>query len=133
MLSIALRVISAGILTSSPSIVQPTLNSQTALQVKEYLDCNLENVVFMQNVCGIAFKSESQITRIFKKQFGLTLYEYLMDKRINAAKLYLLTSEMSIQKIAQRLQYTDGQHFASTFKSTLGKPQHNIVVRFGKR
>lgn len=82
---------------------------------------------------GIAFKSESQITRIFKKQFGLTLYEYLMDKRINAAKLYLLTSEMSIQEIAQRLQYTDDQHFASTFKSTLGKPQHNIVVRFGKR
>lgn len=101
--------------------------------MKEYLDCNLKNVVFMQDLCRIAFKSESQITRIFKKQFGLTPYEYLMDKRINAANLYLLSSEMSIQKIAQRLQYTDGQHFASTFKSALGKPQHNIVVRFGKR
>lgn len=89
--------------------------------MKEYLDCNLKNVVFMQDLCRIAFKSESQITRIFKKQFVLTLYEYLMDKRINAAKLYLLTSEMSIQEIAQRLQYTDGQPFASTCKKHIGQ------------
>ena len=95
-------------------------HSELALHIKNYLDTNLENKVVMQDLCQVVYKSLSQINRVFKHEFGMTPKEYLSCKRINAAKLYLLNTEISVQEIAKRLQYSDEHHLASSFKKRTG-------------
>ena len=95
---------------------KPSSTAQTAMQIKIYLDHSLEQRVNLKSISEQVYKSPSQVIRIFKTAFGQTPYEYLCKRRVNAAKLYLLNSDLSIQEIAFRLQYTDEHYFAATFK-----------------
>jgi AraC-like DNA-binding protein len=65
-------------------------------------------------------RSESQTIRIFKRDWGTTPYRYLLDKRIELAKLYLNGSARSIKQIADELGFVDEFYFSDIFKKKTG-------------
>jgi AraC-like DNA-binding protein len=63
--------------------------------------------------------------RQFKTYFGISPYEYLMRKRIEAARLMLRHSDLLIKEIAARLQFSDQYYFSNYFKKKTGmSPAH---------
>ncbi|ALS28105.1 AraC family transcriptional regulator [Paenibacillus sp. 32O-W] len=60
------------------------------------------------------------LSRVFKKEVGVTFSEYLTEYRINMAKLWLKDGTMKINEIAERLSYTNATGFIRTFRKMTG-------------
>ncbi|RUT46186.1 AraC family transcriptional regulator [Paenibacillus anaericanus] len=58
----------------------------------------------------------SYLSSIFKKEFGTTFSEYLMNYRLEVAKKWLIETDMTIKEIAERLEYHNSQNFIRSFR-----------------
>lgn len=94
--------------------------SPEGLKLKEYLDKNVMLNVSVKELGNIIFRSPSQTIRIFKKDFGTTPYRYLLEKKLEIAKLMLLNTSMSIKEISISLHFADEHYFSNYFKSKTG-------------
>ncbi|WP_410767784.1 helix-turn-helix transcriptional regulator [Fontibacillus sp. BL9] len=56
------------------------------------------------------------LSNIFKKEFGTTFSDYLMNYRLEMAKKWLVETDMTIREIAERLQYHKPQNFIRSFR-----------------
>lgn len=60
--------------------------------------------------------SPNYLSSIFKKEFGMTFSEYVMNYRLEMAKKWLVETDMTIREIAERLQYHNPQNFIRSFR-----------------
>ncbi|NHN34264.1 helix-turn-helix transcriptional regulator [Paenibacillus agricola] len=60
------------------------------------------------------------LSRVFKKEVGVTFIEYLIDYRMNMAKMWLKDTNLKITEIAERLNYTNSTGFIRTFRKVTG-------------
>jgi two-component system, response regulator YesN len=60
--------------------------------------------------------SPNYLSSIFKKEYGMTFSEYLMNYRLEMAKKWLVETDMTIKEIAERLQYHNPQNFIRSFR-----------------
>ncbi|MDQ1912569.1 helix-turn-helix domain-containing protein [Paenibacillus sp. GD4] len=60
------------------------------------------------------------LSRVFKKEIGVTFIDYLTGYRMNMAKLWLKDSQLKITEIAERLNYTSSTGFIRTFRKAAG-------------
>lgn len=58
------------------------------------------------------------LNRVFKKYTGMTLHKYLLDYRINMAENLLLTTEITVEKIAEQVGFNSTNCFISYFKKS---------------
>lgn len=61
------------------------------------------------------FYSADHLNRIFRKSYGITLREYLINLKIRDAKQLLSTTNLSIAQIAAQLGYEDANLFTKFF------------------
>ena len=64
--------------------------------------------------------SERQLNRIFKTATGTTVIHYFNRHRILQARYYLISTNLGLKEIAERLSYYDQYHFSRSFKKTTG-------------
>lgn len=109
------------ILTLYPHVhkEQPTYSGDARI-LKEYLDKNNSAKVELKDLCDQIYHSPSQTIRIFKKAFGITPYQYLLNQKIELAKLLLLNSNKSIKEISMDLNFYDEHYFSNLFKTKTG-------------
>lgn len=94
--------------------------SSVAIKTKELLDQFVYKKVSMQDIYDEIHLSKSQISREFKKYFGVTPYQYLLNRRIAIAQNLLTKNKLSIKEISDSLCFTDEYHFSSLFKKKNG-------------
>ncbi|MBQ8344759.1 MAG: helix-turn-helix domain-containing protein [Clostridia bacterium] len=89
-------------------------------RIKEALD----GAVFTKlNLDGLAAKlhmSKSNLIRVFRKQEGVTPYEYLLSRKMLAGKLLLADTAMTVREIADRLCIGDEHYFSTLFLKKVG-------------
>ena len=64
--------------------------------------------------------SESQFTRIFRRQTETSPAQYIVQTRINAARTLLETTDKLLTDIAAETGFYDHAHFVKTFKRIVG-------------
>ena len=64
--------------------------------------------------------SERQLNRIFKTATGTTVIHYFNKHRILQARYYLISTNLGLKEIAERLSYYDQYHFSHSFKKATG-------------
>ena len=64
--------------------------------------------------------SATYLGKLFHKNVGISFSGYLLNARINYAKILLLNSKLSVGEIAEKLGYYDTAHFINQFKKTVG-------------
>ena len=64
--------------------------------------------------------SKSNLIRVFKKNYGVTPYEYLLTLKTETAKILLRETTMSVKEIADRLCISDEHYFSSLFFARVG-------------
>lgn len=97
-----------------------TLSITPAQGLRQYIDQNAEKSLSMQELCSVIYKSPSQTIRLFKSEFHMTPYEYLLNQKIEMAKLLLLNSGIQVKEIAYRLNFADEHYFSNCFKARTG-------------
>lgn len=60
--------------------------------------------------------SPNYLSSIFKKEYGTTFSDYLMNYRLEIAKKWLVDTDMAIKDIAERLRYQNPQNFIRSFR-----------------
>ena len=64
--------------------------------------------------------SPSYLSVLIKKELGLPFQDYLIQERMRKAKLLLLTTDLKIYEIAERVGFEDMNYFSQRFKQVVG-------------
>lgn len=94
----------------------PQTHHPMAVTVRNYIDANIYNKFTLKELSEIACLSSSQLTRIFKKEYGTTPYEYILTQKIETAKTLLKNTNISVKETAFRLGFADEHYFSNIFK-----------------
>jgi len=92
-----------------------------AAKMKEFLNTQVTEKFKMEDLCKYVSRSESQTIRIFKSAYGITPYNYILNKKISLAKRFLRNTNLSVKQIAEKLNFADEYYFSNFFKQKVGK------------
>lgn len=87
----------------------------TALSIKRYIDDNFRSKLTLSDMSEMFFIHPVYLQKKFKKAFGITPSEYIKKLRIQEAKKLLLTSNVSVEIIAEQLGFCNTSYFIKTF------------------
>ena len=65
--------------------------------------------------------SRSYISHLFKRTTGQPLMQFIAERRIAESKKLLINTDMKVQEISERLNYSNSTVFCKTFKKIVGK------------
>lgn len=65
--------------------------------------------------------SKYYFIRVFSRIMGTTPYDYLMDQRINGAKILLRTTDMPVSDVAGECGFSDTSNFIMQFRKRTGQ------------
>lgn len=99
--------------------LSPNHNS-LAYSAKTFCDRNLYQKITLEDIAGHIGLSVSHLNRLFKKEFSITVYAYLLNARINTAKSLLKGTALPINEIAYMLKFADEHYFSNVFKEKTG-------------
>lgn len=93
---------------------------QDLQNIKEYLDINYVEKINLDDLAKRFFINKYYLTRIFKEQYGISINNYLMQKRITHAKQLLRFTNDNIETICIECGIGDANYFARAFKKMEG-------------
>lgn len=88
--------------------------------IRNYIDNNYENELSLDLLSRIRFVSKYHLIRLFKKYYGRTPRQYLIDKRIEQSKKHL-ESGMSVTDTCFAVGFESLGSFSTLFKTKTGK------------
>lgn len=90
-------------------------------QVKHLIAQNLsEGNLQREELASMVHISPGYLGRIFKKETGYALSDYIIEKRISVAKQLLTKTNLSITAVAERVGITYSSYFTKLFKDKVG-------------
>jgi transcriptional regulator GlxA family with amidase domain len=100
-----------------------TLPPQTSGLVKRtvrYLQQNSASPLSRREIADAIGVSENHLSRIFRRELGITPWDYLNRYRINRAKELLAHSDHSITAVAFEVGFSDPAYFSRVFRKQVG-------------
>ncbi|MBB6637155.1 response regulator transcription factor [Cohnella thailandensis] len=88
--------------------------------VKRYIAQNMDQDLSREFIAEQVFLNPDYLSRIFKKETGYSISDYVLLARINKAKELLLQTNIPISAIALSVGYSNFSHFAKMFKKYAG-------------
>lgn len=85
-------------------------------RVKTYMEENFRQPITVETVAKNCYISPGYLSRLFKKQCGLTCQQYLIQLRLDHARRLLLDSNYKTGEIAERSGIFDPNYFSRLFK-----------------
>ncbi len=105
----------------TPASAQPRIPKYVT-DAKAYIDENYTKKIEITDVAEQVYVSPSQLNRSFKKYYQESPYQYLLNLKIEAAKILLSNSNASVKKIALELGFCDEHYFSNVFRKKVGVP-----------
>ncbi len=96
------------------------LSPATLKRVTDYISDHLHLDLKLTTLSTIAQISPYHFLRLFKQSFGITPHQYILQQRIDRAKVLLKSSPLDISEIALRVGFCDSSHLNRCFKRSLG-------------
>lgn len=85
-----------------------------------YMEANLAEKVYMEEVGKNVGMSVHSFSTLFKKVFGIPPVQYLTQLRIHRAKQLLVHDELSVSEIAEQCGFCNINYFDKVFKEKSG-------------
>ena len=86
-------------------------------------DTRLEGLFIMtSDGARVEGLSVSNMNRKFRKYFGVSPYQYLMEQKLHTAELLLLHTVKPVKEIAMDLKFADEFYFSNVFRKRRGTP-----------
>lgn len=88
--------------------------------VKTYIDDNYNKEIKLEDAAKHVYLSATYVSELFKKETGINFSKYLVSKRMEMAKTFLLDARCKINDVALMVGYNDTKHFSRLFKNYVG-------------
>ena len=94
----------------------------------EYIDLHLHMPIRLAELAEHVKLNPSYLSVLFKKETGVPVSEYILNRRIDTAKNMLLYSEYSASQISEILTFSSQSHFIRVFKKKEGMTPREYQV-----
>ena len=88
--------------------------------VRNYILENLGRELTLEDLADQARMSPFHFSRQFKRYAGVSPHTYLVNARINAARFYLVSSDLTVKEIAYNCGFSSVSSFCTCFKKNVG-------------
>lgn len=86
----------------------------------EYIDLNLDTPLSVKQICTDLYVSKNYLYESFEDYFKKTVNEYITDRRIALAKIYLSHPETPVTEVAEAVGIYNYTYFSKLFKKKVG-------------
>nr|WP_300129655.1 response regulator [uncultured Butyricicoccus sp.] len=90
-------------------------------QVKQYIDQNYAGELSLEGLAEYVHLSASYLSKLFKRELGQNISNYIQSVRIEHAKVLLRTTSMKTYEIAEAVGIADPVYFSKIFKKATGQ------------
>ena len=107
----------------SRNLEKPKKSNTTCLNisnVKAYIDQNFTDRLSLETVANQFNVNKSYLLRLFKENTGITVNNYILQKRILMAKNELRFSNKTLEVIAEECGFEGANYFIRIFKKVEG-------------
>ena len=112
--------------------IEPPKHSAAATQsdilchrLMNYIDTHIYTLKKLEDLAEITDYSYGYLSALFKKTTSSTLSDYYHGKKLDAARLLVLSGDHSITQIAEMLNYTSVYSFSKAFFNRYGMSPRN--------
>lgn len=92
-------------------------NSQSTVEIiMAYIAEHLENELRREELAEAVHLNPDYMARLFKKETGLNLKDYIIQQKMQEAQSLLCTTNLPISLIAAKVGYTNFGHFSTSYK-----------------
>jgi AraC family transcriptional regulator len=115
------------------SVFQPTIVNRYSLNparlksAVDYIHAHLDGDLSMVQIASSVNNSPSHFARLFKKATGISLHQYVIQQRVERAKLLLKTKDLPISDIAAQVGFASPSHLTHHCKRQTGMTPGQIA------
>lgn len=95
-------------------------NSKHINACKEYIYSHIKERITIEDLSDALGVSSGYLSRLFKKETGVSVSAYIRRQKIDMAKNLLRFSDYSMIDIANRLSFSSQSHFIQQFREVVG-------------
>lgn len=106
--------------------------SRSIAECQAYINANLLNEITLRSIASHMGYSEYYLTKKFARETGMKMADYIKRQRVDFAKIWLLTTNKSIQEISESLHFGNRSVFSTVFQSLTGKSPARYREEFTK-
>lgn len=99
-----------------PAVSTGGLSGYRLNRVVDFIDANLENDIALADLAGVAELSPFHFSRAFRKSTGKTTQQYVMQQRLERAKVLLARPDLPIVEVSLRSGFKNQSHFTAWFR-----------------
>lgn len=92
---------------------------ETVIKARNFIDNNFEQELNLNLLAQIGLMSKFHLQRLFKRHYGLTPKQYLIDKRIGKSKK-LLKNGITVTHTCFAVGFESLSSFSTLFKTKVG-------------
>lgn len=94
--------------------------SFTIYHVLRYIDREYLNITSVKDISNKMSYNEYYISHLFKEKIGISIKEYITEKKMKNAAMLLTTSNLTIGEISEHLNFSTEHTFRQAFKKQYG-------------
>jgi AraC family transcriptional regulator len=96
------------------------LTRNSAMRVVEYIEAHLDAPLTLAELAHVAGISVPHFKVLFRETFNVPVHRYVVEKRVERAKLLLLQGKLAVSQIALDCGFAHASHMAHWMKRILG-------------
>jgi two-component system response regulator YesN len=89
-------------------------------KAKDMICSNLDKNLSCTEIADLVYLNSEYLSRLFKREYGLSLKDYIINEKIKSAKHLLITTNLSVGIIASKVGYSNFSHFTQLFRKVEG-------------
>ena len=89
-------------------------------QAKDYIYQNYQKQLRLEDIAAAVYLSPAYLSNAFKKATGTNLVNFINEYRIEQAKNLLISSNMTVDEIANAVGFDSHRYFGNVFKKMVG-------------
>lgn len=101
--------------------IQTKNYSPLVLYMCTYIDKHILEVISLETMSEELCYDTYYLTTLFRKNTGKTIKNYILEKKVEQAKILLSSTQMEIQEISDYLSFKSSSYFCTQFKKITGE------------
>jgi len=106
--------------------------SNVVEKVQQFMLTHLDEEFSRERLAEQVYLNPAYLSRLFRRETGLSLTDYMVRLRMNKAKEQLENGNQKVSDIAFMVGYANFSHFSKLFKKTTGLTPQEYRKKYGK-
>jgi AraC family transcriptional regulator len=98
----------------------PTLSAQQRERLADFIESHIQESLSLADLAEVAGLSVSHFKMLFSRTFGMPAHQYVVYRRVERAKLLLLSGRMSLSDVAHATGFAHQSHMGRCMRKFLG-------------